>query len=65
MATKHFGDKHINIIKKLETIQIQEYDSVDEFIDAYCALARMSNRRDLQKGTKGAEQILKTTSIQG
>ncbi|KAJ9078896.1 hypothetical protein DSO57_1002132 [Entomophthora muscae] len=50
MALKHFGDKHIDIIKKLETIQIQDYEAVDEFIDAYRALARLSICRELQKG---------------
>ncbi|KAJ9048780.1 hypothetical protein DSO57_1031345 [Entomophthora muscae] len=60
MATKRFSNKHVDIIKKPETIQIQEYKSVDEFIDAYCALARLSIRRDLQKGHKGSRTKIKT-----
>ncbi|KAJ9085260.1 hypothetical protein DSO57_1015851 [Entomophthora muscae] len=60
MATKCFGNNHVNIIKKLETIQIQEYKSVDEFIDVYCTLARLSICRDLQKGHKGNCTKIKT-----
>ncbi|KAJ9085974.1 hypothetical protein DSO57_1008762 [Entomophthora muscae] len=50
VALKQFGDKHINIINKLEIIQIQDFKTVDEFIDAYRALARLSIRCKLQKG---------------
>ncbi|KAJ9066584.1 hypothetical protein DSO57_1008222 [Entomophthora muscae] len=60
MALKSFGDKHINIIKKLETIQIQDYKTVDEFIDAYCALEHLSIRRELQKGHKGSQSEIET-----
>ncbi|KAJ9081192.1 hypothetical protein DSO57_1017381 [Entomophthora muscae] len=60
MATKRFGNKHVDIIKKLETIQIQEYKSVEEFINVYRTLARLSICRDLQKDHKGSHTKIKT-----
>ncbi|KAJ9049639.1 hypothetical protein DSO57_1022258 [Entomophthora muscae] len=52
MALKQFGNKHIDIIKKLETIQIQDYKTVNRFIDAYRALAQLSICRKLHKGNQ-------------
>ncbi|KAJ9052107.1 hypothetical protein DSO57_1037482 [Entomophthora muscae] len=34
MATKHFGNTHMDIVKKLEMIHIQNYRTIEEFIDA-------------------------------
>ncbi|KAJ9084586.1 hypothetical protein DSO57_1023030 [Entomophthora muscae] len=42
IATKRFGNTHMDIVKKLEMIHIQDYETIEEFIDAYCALARLS-----------------------
>ncbi|KAJ9079144.1 hypothetical protein DSO57_1038549 [Entomophthora muscae] len=50
MALKHFGNKNIDIIKKLEIIQIQDYETINKFIDAYRSLARLSICWELQKG---------------
>ncbi|KAJ9079734.1 hypothetical protein DSO57_1032414 [Entomophthora muscae] len=54
MAINCFGDKHIDIIEKLENIQIQDHETVDKFIDAYRALACLAIRCKLQKGLKGS-----------
>ncbi|KAJ9084514.1 hypothetical protein DSO57_1023723 [Entomophthora muscae] len=49
MATKCFGNTHIDIVKKLEMIHIQDYETIEEFIDAYCALACLSIQQEVQK----------------
>ncbi|KAJ9090639.1 hypothetical protein DSO57_1000487 [Entomophthora muscae] len=50
MTTKRFGNTHMDIVKKLEMIHIQDYETIEEFIDAYCALARLSIQQEVQKG---------------
>ncbi|KAJ9087039.1 hypothetical protein DSO57_1037191 [Entomophthora muscae] len=35
LATKRFGNTHMDIVKKLEMIHIQDYKTIEEFIDAY------------------------------
>ncbi|KAJ9053270.1 hypothetical protein DSO57_1026013 [Entomophthora muscae] len=52
MSLKCFGNKHIDIINNLETIKIQDYKTINEFIDAYRALACLSIRHKLQKGNQ-------------
>ncbi|KAJ9069362.1 hypothetical protein DSO57_1019195 [Entomophthora muscae] len=50
MATKHFGNTYMDIVKKLDMIHIQDYRTIEEFIDAYRALARLSIQQEVQKG---------------
>ncbi|KAJ9053059.1 hypothetical protein DSO57_1027835 [Entomophthora muscae] len=38
LATKRFGNTHMDIVKKLEMIHIQDYKTIEEFIDAYHVL---------------------------
>ncbi|KAJ9065809.1 hypothetical protein DSO57_1015822 [Entomophthora muscae] len=49
MAIKHFGNTHMDIVKKLEMIHIQDYETIEKFIDAYHALARLLIQQKVQK----------------
>ncbi|KAJ9079860.1 hypothetical protein DSO57_1031139 [Entomophthora muscae] len=45
----------MDIVKKLEMIHIQDYETIEEFIDAYCALAYLSIQKEVQKGHQSSK----------
>ncbi|KAJ9069549.1 hypothetical protein DSO57_1017523 [Entomophthora muscae] len=55
MTTKRFWNTHMDIVKKLEMIHIQDYKTIEEFIDAYRSLAHLSIQQEVQKGHQGSK----------
>ncbi|KAJ9081921.1 hypothetical protein DSO57_1009911 [Entomophthora muscae] len=55
MATKCFENTHMNIVKKLEMTHIQDYKTIEEFIDAYHTLAYLSIQQEVQKGHQSSK----------
>ncbi|KAJ9051378.1 hypothetical protein DSO57_1005086, partial [Entomophthora muscae] len=55
MTIKYFGNIHMDIVKKLEMIHIQDYETNEDFIDAYCVLACLSIQQEVQKGHRSSK----------
>ncbi|KAJ9067000.1 hypothetical protein DSO57_1004098 [Entomophthora muscae] len=49
MIIKHFGNTHMDIVNKLDMLYIQDCETIEEFIDAYRALARLLIQQEVQK----------------